>query len=679
MPIARIRVQNPVLSDRHSTFQCNVTFPRSAVRDLSLLTVVGAEGCDIAAFGLKWPDGSHRFATVTARVAMQSGETKSFDVDVGVRPESDVGMAPESPLTFIPIGKDGSIEKAPLTFGTARFSTKLTHQWGRLTASWHSMADEHQPVVHWRLTVNYSEPQTRDLSIVLQEPIAISLPWAAGFLVVNNGEQKGVTVAAQGEWFVTTFLPAGTTIAHGQSHGWQGVYVGDPILFEAEKKALVAVCEDWCAVGVGPDEAKLTFPAWMPSYSHVRSACERQVRNRLRFPKKDPYFDPFYGLGKTTSETGAQDDFGVMHGHAGLLGSPEWLDIAVTDALQEWCRPCHFRETDGSPVTAARHPQLNRWMGRPHENGPAISPDQLGKPHWGSLSSAQQTDFVAKAHGWFPAMDPQHSSLNLLFTTAMMTGDPQLMDLVHDYAEEYLSSYTLPSTHPHHFSSGMDAARAVGRTGETSAWCYLLTGREDLRTRMLGRVAQVVAPAWGKTAGRQVRPLDITSRVNLQPHSPWPTYQVAGQPVPSPQPREWHPWQEGIAAHGLYAVYGATGDPLALQVALGVAENCLAHGWQDRSPFWQVAKAVEYTGVLINGNSAIQDTGEPVPTTEDHDTFISGDGTDYRYWAGWMVKWLATAATTPELKAKAQAIVATLQRTPPSDGFFGLADKWLAE
>lgn len=651
--LANVRVLNPSLYARTSTFQTVVPFAPGATFNVSSLALAGAEVSEFEAFGRRWPDGSIRFARCWGRVSMSPGQTIELPVEVAPvqSAEREPFVIPDAVILGLLPADAGSVSE------TDRVSlhTESSYQIGPMWAKWHLRQDVHQGVVHWSLTVGYSDPRSRDLWVQLLDPVEISMPLSHGLVEVCWGGQKGVSTrlvgGAPGGSLVTTFLPAGFKIAHGQAHAWQGV-VTTAEHYPAERKPLYAVATNWGDAGCGPLRIRPEFPAWMPSEIHVRVACERKILQRDGHPRRDPCFEPAYGLGKTSGEAGAQDDFGVIHGNAGFLGIPEWLDLAIPDCLQEWCRPTHFRESDARPVRAAVHPQLNLWMGRPHRML-NVSPDQLGKPHEDSWDrNGLRADYDAARQGW-EGLDPQHTSLLLLTATAMQTGDYQLFDLLDDYAETFLASYTLPSTHPGYFSSGMDAARAVGRLGYAASWIDLLLARDDLRERSEARVSQVVLPVWRATAGRDVRPLDIVDRVNLAKYT-----DGSGRPLPV-QPREWHPWQEGIALHGLACI----GTPEALDVAQGIGETLVMHGWQDRGAYSQVAKAIEWTG-------------DPVPTDENPLRFISGDGTEYRLWVLAAMQWIAATAGRPEVRARAAAILASIRPNMPTDGFFGTFDRY---
>ena len=194
-----------------------------------------------------------------------------------------------------------------------------------------------------------------------------------------------------------------------------------------------------------------------------------------------------------------------------------------------------------------------------------------------------------------------------------------------------------------------------------------MSARPDVRARIVGRINEVIAPAWAKTAGRPVRPLDIVQRVNL---SYDPTYPAQA----NKQPREWHPWQEGMAVHGLLCAYFATLHQPAMVLASGIADTFIRWGWQDRSPHWQIAKAIEYTGVL-NAAGVIVDTGEPVPTVDDPDKFISADQTDYRFWNMAAVAFVALFGPA-DLRQKAANILKSMPRTASADGMFGQFDRF---
>lgn len=642
--VANVRILNPVLKPRMSTFRCMVPFARGevSVTDLKALRLEGAQATEVR-FWSTWPDGSARLGVLEARVAIDSGATLDCDLVMDATPSVETGA-----------GDVDHLLSGMLQPDTPRGDQiESVFLWGRLWAKLVLQWDTHQPVAQWWLTAGYSEPTTTDLSLTLTQPLQIALPLTAGFLAVTPPLQRPVQVAVAADGVRTvTFLPAGTVLAHGEAHAWRGTFMLDARLEATESMPLYAVATNWWEVG--PAGHRVTLPPFFPTDMHLRTACEAKFNQRWSNRPTAPDFDPVYGLGKTSAETGAQDDFGVIHGNAGFLDTPQWLPIAIMDASQEWCRPTHFREQFGNAIRAAAHPNLNLWMGRPHRMI-SVSPDQLGKPNQDSWTAAMRAGYDAARGGW-DGLDPQHTSRLLLHSTALLTADPQLMDLVHDAAEEYLLSQTLPSQKPGYFSSALDAARAVGRTCQDAAWILHLTQREDVRQRLQRRIWEVVIPAWRQTATKVVRALDIVPRVNLAPHV-----------GPVTQPPEWHPWQEGIAAWGLWCAAIELGDDAIRTNALSIAENMVRFGWQERpGNQWQVAKAVEYTG-------------DDVGTVTDPTTFIPADNTDYRYWVGGAVWMVRNFSMDGALSAKASSILASLQRQPSQDGFFGTFDRFVPQ
>jgi len=654
--VASIAALNPVLYPREGVFQCVVPFQPGVVTNLGALSVVGAIASEFEPFGKPYPDGSARFARVSARVTMASAANVDFDVvkDSTVWPATAKAV-PSGVLLRSMFENDHEASSAiaaspsgPASMSNVGSWTTIRYVKGRLWYEWRLYQEAGQSVVHWRLSVGFSDPGSRDLWLQLTEPVDLVIDAGIGFLFVDWKEMKGVTSRPVAGNVVTTFLPAGTTIAHGQRHEWRGMFSATPMMLDNEK-AILAVAKSWPAVGVGPLGIVPVCPPWMPTALAVRLAVERMIVARNAAPRRDPYFDPKIGLGKTSAEAGAQDDFGTIHGIAGFLGVPAWLDLAIPDVLQEGLRPTHFREADGSKALSAAHPRLNLWMGRPHRML-TVSPDQLGKPNedsWDQLGL--RAGYDAARHGW-AGLDPQHTSLLALATAAMLTGDPQLVDLLDDFAETYLSSYTLPSTHPGYFSSAMDAARAVGRLGYTCAWMDLILDRQDIRDRNQGRLTEVILRTWNLTSGNVVRPLDIVPRVNLAPS-------------PGNLP-EWHPWQEGIAVHGLLCMASMLDSKAALRLALSLAENMVLYGWEDRTTYQRVAKAVEYSGL-------------PVPRNPSDPTkYISSDGTDYDIWCLAAVQFVARTATSPAAPT-ARAILNGIHEQRPSDGFFSVYGRYV--
>jgi hypothetical protein len=338
-------------------------------------------------------------------------------------------------------------------------------------------------------------------------------------------------------------------------------------------------------------------------------------------------------------------------------------------------------------VRAANHPELRLWDRVPHFDR-TVSPDRLGKTSSGmpfdvalqmlrlryesSLDGPGDLDrrvfdkeehaFVRDAlnlsipsatmetHGWW-GHDDQHYSLNELLCTYQLTGDSQLGVLVEHLAEGFLSGQnTAPPLRPGFPTSGPNAPRAQGRTSLTGAQCYLVTGREDLRQRLIDRVDRAFAPGWfgAAIAPPLARPLQVTTTDGRQ--SPIPIGSLA-----------WFPWQEALAVTGFEAIFLVTGHQPARDLAKEVARTVIQYGWQGP----QIANCI----VWNNGQDV--DRLDPLK-------FQRADGTDFYLWAGACVR---LALRDYDLESDALILwdsIVSRADVPPSDSGPSRFEQWTA-
>lgn len=319
------------------------------------------------------------------------------------------------------------------------------------------------------------------------------------------------------------------------------------------------------------------------------------------------------GLLKQPEGTGGQEDFGSTKGAAVVAGGePLLIDRLVFCALQEGLRPYHLREEDGSPFTHAAHPEAVFWFQAPHFHC-VVGPYRHGKP-------CPEPSF--ETHGW-GGKDRQHFSMNGLLAALSLTGSHALRMLVDDNIETFLCEDTVPSERPGWSTNGMDAPRAQ-RVTQAMAWAYQLSGREDLRLRMLNRLHEVVGQQWlgRKFLEDPARPVRWMGAVFTEDR----VLMVDGKAVPAAVT-----WNEALGVMGLHAGWRVHGDPLYRSIAKTVATTILNHGIFQQDGRWHLASPVYYP----EG----EDEGKPLPAEmlrRDSKWLQLADGTDgrddFRHW-----------------------------------------------
>lgn len=238
-------------------------------------------------------------------------------------------------------------------------------------------------------------------------------------------------------------------------------------------------------------------------------------------------------IGTTPNNNGSgdQEDFG--------LGKVVNLQTVLTPALvpmllacaSEGLRPTHFREADGSRVTADKHPQLVLWSQVPHWHR-GVSVDQLGKepgtPGWTSN---------------YQGKDKQHLSSNVLAAGYAATGDFILGQHVRDEIEAALMDVR----------EHVDSPRGQGRPLHVLANHYLLTADPRVLDEIALRVRQgftfwEVQNPWCNDPTRTVRPFGrLTDPRTL---TRWDENTSARVPVEC-----WSVWETGLAFEGYLAAW----------------------------------------------------------------------------------------------------------------------------
>lgn len=296
-------------------------------------------------------------------------------------------------------------------------------------------------------------------------------------------------------------------------------------------------------------------PPWMAGSLTRRAMAGRHARFVQSISQVGDPFKRFeFQLAKNPSQTGKQDDFGIVKLSAvASTGLPSFLLEVERSVLQEACRPCHYFEADGSPLQIANHKKLVLWSGRPHWNCD-VSPDRLGKV-------CPQPKYFK--NGW-RAKDRQHWSSNYLCGYYLLTGCAWARREIENEVQLFLGSQTLAEGIA---TTGSGAPRAVGRMLMLGCWLYQCTGDEALLVRMKRRMQRSYLPCW---AGRDFGPDAVRPMAIKKPDG----RMLEGKAS------YWNPWQESLAAVGLFALYRTTGDKSAGHMADTIATMTLRHGWQ---------------------------------------------------------------------------------------------------
>jgi hypothetical protein len=611
-------------------------------------------------FGLRWPDGSVRQALCLFRSALPALGERTVTLAPGAGPElpsGPIGMpnallvvsakVGERLFTEQP-GRVGDVESGPLRrvelrrarLGDSGLVVEL------LVTAWRDQ--QHAQV---DVAVFASDPRSPAMQVDVQE-LAVQAHGLA--LVLRHAGRLGIvqTATADGSRCV---LLQNRPLGDGQGLRRSGALVpvtgGDAAAkatWQAAALAPLLGASDWRQSGAfGPFGQVPPLPPWLvgerlrPYLARVHQAFVAGDRGG------DPFWCGPHGLQRFAGQTGDQADFGLVKlSLVAATGIPSLLYAVEASVLQEACRPVHFLEADGSPVDPAAHPEWVVWSGRTHWHG-GVSKDRLGKP---------VPEPAYESHGW-TGKDREHWSSNYLGAFAQLTGAHWARAELQNEARLYLAGQTVVEGWS---TSNAGAPRGAGRTALAASWQLLVTGDPALRARMDERVDRVYHSQWlGRTlpAGK-VRPMAVAD----------PDARMLDG-----KQRYWNPWQDALAACGFAAQHLVTGNPRARELAEGLAENVVRHGWLVTPQQVEIATAMRW-----------QD-GEPIdparlPTAE-LATVQWATGTAFAEWAIGAVELArVTAARTGDqaLLDRCETILQRLrsQRRPPDDGGIDRLGEW---
>jgi hypothetical protein len=272
-----------------------------------------------------------------------------------------------------------------------------------------------------------------------------------------------------------------------------------------------------------------------------------------------PWKAPNIGLAPNANQTGGQQEFGTSKLGPAFMGGVLHASHAAQAASMETCRPGDFRESDGSPVDPANHPNWVTWNFYTHFH-PSVSSDRLGKvgmPTWWQ--------------GNWGGKDREHWSSLTLCGAYLLTGSPLLLHRIEVEARLFLAGETLD---PRLSTSGIGAPRGIGRTFLTAAWidCCLPEGnlRSRLRERVLARLTLVEEKTRRET---------LVAPLGLVDHPSIPDKDLVA------------PWQEAQGIIGLRAAQlqfeGA--DAICQPLLARVCRTFVEYGWWLDSHGWQMA------------------------------------------------------------------------------------------
>lgn len=358
----------------------------------------------------------------------------------------------------------------------------------------------------------------------------------------------------------------------------------------AESEAEMVLCDvDASVTGtVSPLGSVPGLPPWLTQGS-ATDALERDAVAELKSVRFGAFQAPQLGLAAVPAGTGSQNDFGwLKDGGGNFLGQAVRRAAILRSLSFEYGRPTHVREEDGSKVRAAAHPDWHTWTGRTHFNIGA-SPDRLGKAP-GTILPA----------GGLYGLEVEHWSNNYVYE-AWRSANHLAIEEIDHRVEIFLAEFL--DTNTGHALEAQYPSRGAARTLYSGCQLWLASGRDDIRSRVMGRARKLqITNGPDHFVGRIRAPLPNNATL-------LPTREC------------WLPYEEAFLAVALRGVWRLFGDARALDFSRKLAKTVALYGYQ-LNPL-RIASAVAW-----NGGAEIDQTSYQDPTW-----WKPAVGTDYHWWA----------------------------------------------
>ncbi|MEO0478517.1 MAG: hypothetical protein AAF196_03465 [Planctomycetota bacterium] len=661
---AGVRFVNTTTQRRSEWGLATVPFPQGVFMPGDTFGVLGHDA-ELRPFGLRWSDGSIRFAQLSVRLNLAGGEERVVVVREGVAPYQGPFVPSAWVLSRLPgfsahfevERTDGSIATAPLgNFELTRATNSRigVRAKGRIPATdfayecWIEWFDQ-QDNARFELRVTHSRAGSPNWESAVQAIRFIPQNVSALVRGATRLNTTGGSGNSSGPNPIT--LVQNTSFADGQAQEWWGdlvfhdssVSVSDEGLRVETFGAIAQEPLFGCALNwresnaFGPFGFLAEAPPWMTDNGRQEAFNLRADFLSYYESPAEPWADRPKALLPYSAATGNQHDFGVgKFLDVFVSGYPMGIEEARFVGGEEAQRPVHHLEADGALVRHGNHPNWIARHGRTHWSN-SVSPDRLGKPH---------PDYAPTSitHGW-TGKDGEHWSSIALSSAYLLTASESLLRELDHEAELYQASHTLPSERPGFVTNNLKNGRSVGRTLLTMSWNYLLTGNEQLRNHMMSRISEVILPAHeGLQIGGVVKPLKLKG--------PDPRLIASGD--------SWSPWEESQAVLGLEAAHRLTGSVEARVAAFVVAKNLVDHGWR-----------IDFDNTAIGFAVRFLPGGAPLPPS------FLGSPEQVRWGGNGFKEWALPATRfardygllygDPELAVRAQQLLDHIngQRRPP--------------
>jgi hypothetical protein len=447
------------------------------------------------------------------------------------------------------------------------------HQTKRVTVDFWARIFENSTTIEFTTEVVYgnvindNQPQVVQLpTLFMESPLYPHVDFR-----VRNGYAALSRNEAMLNW-IQPLVTSGTNMHRASRFQMRGALLAGPDEARKQSKPIQGLYMgwdgDWMVLGA--------VPARTPEVEDLRKRMLAAYKSEV----PGLYDDPRPRIQtRSSGTTGEQSDFGWASDLAVTADQPWEIHDALWQCQGYAIRPTGNKEPDGSPMMADRHISAETMGQRPDLFFGVR--DRLGWPKANQIGWIPSTATVQ-----WTTSDDQHRADNFLHATYALTQDPALEQLIRDHVE-------LDKTDIYILQNMSTSSRAIGRLALTRANQLWLGFDSEKALRKAVNAAISNATMTLLPADRPV----TTFGGREQAKYGWTDRY--GQAIIG-----WQPWQEAIAAVGIYAAAKVLGISEYKDAAYKVAKAVCTYGWRKVGDHYTHAYALRWNdGVPFHESS----------------------------------------------------------------------------
>ena len=339
------------------------------------------------------------------------------------------------------------------------------------------------------------------------------------------------------------------SINHGLMHAYKGVlymgsYKSSSDANASFDKEIFAICKNWYPDRYPSYHFLPDYPAYITSESSAKAGLTTRVNNYYNSQVRgDSFANNLLGNIPRAPAPGAQNSqtFGTTRFWPYLRTSwPIVQKLAQLGTRGEGFRPNFVREGDGTWFNLSNYPGVVIWTSSLH-----FTSQQLFGMGPGVGNYDLPRSLTRGAEEGYEGPDRQHIVVHTVVYDALITGDWHAIEWCKIFEQMQRGNLDTNSINPVVNSS--DSSRGIGRSMLATCQLFEVTGNTELLDTIEARINNVLYPQFTALAPQGGG--DFPSKLRF----------MASYFPESRQPAELYynihqrPWEESIAAYGLYA------------------------------------------------------------------------------------------------------------------------------